>query len=158
MWWPSSRGSNRTVWYSPCLMPARASFVTPGSMIEWRGYTPGTEVTHTYEEERAAMRVVKIDDLQKEPMGTATPIHGWSGEAVSRSRQTIIRGGESENYRCSVVNFGQGATRGWHAHTCEPIRVITSGTGSVATEDEGREVAVGEVVAIRAGAGHWHGA
>ena len=84
------------------------------------------------------MRVVKIDDVQKEPMGTATPIQGWSGGAVSRSRQTIIPDGDSANYRCSVVNFSQGATTGWHAHTCDQILVITAGTGIVATEHEER--------------------
>ena len=104
------------------------------------------------------MRVVTIDNLQKEPMGTATPIQGWSGGAVSRSRQTIIPDGGSEHYRCSVVNFGQGATTGWHAHTCDQILVITAGTGIVATEQEEREVAVGDVVHIKAGERHWHGA
>ena len=104
------------------------------------------------------MRVVKIADLKEEPMGTATPIAGWTGGAVSRSRQTIIPDGDSANYRCSVVNFGQGATTGWHAHTCDQILVITGGTGIVATEQEEQEVSVGDVVHIKAGERHWHGA
>ena len=104
------------------------------------------------------MRVVTIDNLQKEPMGTATPIDGWSGGAVSQSRQTIIPDGDSANYRCSVVNFGQGATTGWHAHTCDQILVITAGRGIVATEHEEHEVGVGDVVHIKAGERHWHGA
>jgi hypothetical protein len=58
------------------------------------------------------MRVVKIAELRTEPMGEATPIGGWTGGAVSRSRQTIIPDGDSENYRCSAVNFNQGATTG----------------------------------------------
>ena len=104
------------------------------------------------------MRVVTIADLQAEPMGEATPIAGWTGGAVTRSRQTIIPDGASENYRCSVVNFSQGATTGWHAHTCDQILVITAGSGIVATEHEEREVAVGDVVHIKAGERHWHGA
>jgi quercetin dioxygenase-like cupin family protein len=103
------------------------------------------------------MRVVKIADLREEPMGEATPIAGWTGGVVTRSRQTIIREEDSENYRCSVVNFGQGATTGWHAHTCDQILVITAGTGIVATEREEREVTVGDVVHIKAGERHWHG-
>jgi quercetin dioxygenase-like cupin family protein len=104
------------------------------------------------------MRIVTIADLSKEPMGTATPIAGWTGGAVSRSRQTIIPDGDSEDYRCSVVNFDQGATTGWHAHTCDQILVITAGNGVVATEHDEREVTVGDVVHIKAGERHWHGA
>jgi len=103
------------------------------------------------------MRVVTITDLSEEPMGEATPIAGWTGGSVTRSRQTIIPDGESDNYRCSVVNFGRGATTGWHAHTCDQILVITAGAGVVATEQEEREVTVGDVVHIKAGERHWHG-
>jgi quercetin dioxygenase-like cupin family protein len=104
------------------------------------------------------MRVVNIAELQEEPLGEATPIEGWSGGAVTRSRQTIIPDGDSENYRCSVVNFSRGATTGWHAHTCDQILVITAGTGIVATEEQEQEVTVGDVVHIKAGERHWHGA
>jgi len=103
------------------------------------------------------MRVVTIADLSEEPMGEATPVAGWTGGSVTRSRQTIIPDGESDNYRCSVVNFGRGATTGWHAHTCDQILVITAGAGVVATEQEEREVTVGDVVHIKAGERHWHG-
>ena len=104
------------------------------------------------------MHVVKISELPEEPMGSATPIAGWTGGAVSRSRQTIIPDGDSDNYRCSVVNFKQGATTGWHAHTCDQILVVTGGSGIVATEYEERDINVGDVVHIKAGERHWHGA
>lgn len=104
------------------------------------------------------MHVVKITELPEESMGEATPIAGWTGGAVTRSRQTIIPDGASEDYRCSVVNFRQGATTGWHAHTCDQILVITAGSGIVATEHDEREVTVGDVVHIKAGERHWHGA
>ena len=81
------------------------------------------------------MRVVKIAELKEEPMGEATYCRMDRG-AVSRSRQTIIPDGDSDNYRCSVVNFKQGATTGWHAHTCDQILVVTGGSGIVATEHE----------------------
>lgn len=104
------------------------------------------------------MHVVRIDDLEKEPLGEATPIPGWTGGSVTRSRQTIIPDGDSANYRCSVVNFSQGSTTGWHAHDCDQILVVTSGSGVVATEDKQREINVGDVVHIKAGEKHWHGA
>jgi quercetin dioxygenase-like cupin family protein len=104
------------------------------------------------------MRVVKINEVPKESMGEATPVAGWTGGVVTRSRQTIIPDGDSENYRCSVVNFSQGSTTGWHTHNCDQILVITSGSGIVATETEEHEVTVGDVVQIKAGERHWHGA
>jgi quercetin dioxygenase-like cupin family protein len=104
------------------------------------------------------MRVVKLHDLQEKPMDSATPIPGWTGGAVSRTRQTIIGDGQSENFRCSVVNFSKGATTGWHVHDCDQILMVTSGRGMVATEKEEREIAVGDVVHIKAGERHWHGA
>ena len=104
------------------------------------------------------MRVLKINDLPEEAMGTATPIAGWSGGAVSRTRQAIIGDGQSQHFRCNVVNFSAGATTGWHVHDCDQILVVTAGRGIVANETEQREIAVGDVVHIRAGERHWHGA
>src|SRR5262245_59348564 len=80
------------------------------------------------------MRVVRLDTLPKEPLGEATPIAGWTGGPVTRTRQTIIPDNASDDYRCSVVNFSAGATTGWHAHTCDQILVVTAGTGIVANE------------------------
>src|SRR5690242_7549688 len=104
------------------------------------------------------MRVMKIDDLPHKPMGTATPIEGWTGGDVNRTRQELIADGQSENFRCNVVNFSPGATTGWHAHDCDQILVVTGGKGFVANETERREIAVGDVVQIKAGERHWHGA
>ena len=59
------------------------------------------------------MKVVTLKDIPNVPMEGAEPIEGYTGP-VSRSRQTIIRSGESANYNCSVVNFSQGCTTGWH--------------------------------------------
>jgi quercetin dioxygenase-like cupin family protein len=104
------------------------------------------------------MRVVHINALPEESMGEATPIAGWTGGPVTRTRQTIVPDAASEHFRCSVVNFGPGATTGLHAHTCDQILIITAGTGIVATEHEAHEVTVGDVVHIKAGEKHWHGA
>jgi len=104
------------------------------------------------------MRVLKIDDLPKQPMGTATPIAGWTGGEVRRTRQELITDGQSGNFRSNVVNFSAGATTGWHAHDSDQILVVTAGRGVVASETEEREIAVGDVVHIKAGERHWHGA
>jgi len=98
-----------------------------------------------------------LKDIPNVPVEGAERIEGWSGP-VSRSRQTIIQPGDSANYNCSVVNFSQGCTTGWHTHTCDQILVVTSGSGMVATEHEKREINVGDVVHIKAGERHWHGA
>ena len=66
------------------------------------------------------MRVVKLADIPHEDMGEATPIPGWTGGSVTRTRQTIIPSGDSKNYNCSIVNFSLGSTTGWHTHDCEP--------------------------------------
>ncbi len=51
------------------------------------------------------MRVVRLNALPEEPLGEATPIAGWTGGSVTRTRQTIIPDNASDDYRCSVVNF-----------------------------------------------------
>ena len=91
-------------------------------------------------------------------MGTGDTDTGWTGGAVSRTRQAMIADGQSDNFRCNVVNFSAGATTGWHAHDSDQILVVTAGRGIVASETEQREITVGDVVHIKAGERHWHGA
>ncbi len=57
-----------------------------------------------------------------------------------------------------MVNFREGATTGWHTHNCDQILVVTSGRGMVATGEEEREITLGDVVHVKAGERHWHGA
>jgi quercetin dioxygenase-like cupin family protein len=72
--------------------------------------------------------------------------------------QPIVPGETSKNFNCSIVNFGRGARNKFHSHTSDQVLVITDGIGIVATDDEQREVAVGDIVHIPAGEKHWHGA
>ena len=104
------------------------------------------------------MHVVTLSEIPEQDLGEATPIAGWTGGSVTRTRQTIIPAGESGNYNCSVVNFSLGSTTGWHSHDCDQILVVTHGSGMVATENEEREINVGDVVHVKAGENHWHGA
>jgi quercetin dioxygenase-like cupin family protein len=103
------------------------------------------------------MKVVTLNDIPNVPMDGAERIAGWTGP-VSRSRQPVLNAGDSENYNCGVVNFNQGSTTGWHTHTCDQLLIVTSGSGMVANEREQREINVGDVVHIKAGERHWHGA
>lgn len=103
------------------------------------------------------MKVVTLKDVPDLPVEGADRIEGWTGP-VSRSRQTILETGESKNFNCSVVNFSQGCTTGWHVHNCDQLLVVVSGSGMVANEHEQREINVGDVVRIEAGERHWHGA
>jgi quercetin dioxygenase-like cupin family protein len=84
------------------------------------------------------MKVVTLKDIPNVPMEGAEPIEGHTGP-VSRSRQTIIPPGDSANYNCSVL-------------------IVTSSSGIVANEREQHEINVGDVVHIKAGERHWHGA
>ena len=104
------------------------------------------------------MKVVTLKDIPNLPVdGAAVPIEGYSGP-VQRSRQTILAAGESKNYNCSVVNFSQGCTTGWHTHDCDQLLIVVSGEGMVANEHEKKEIKPGDVVQIKAGERHWHGA
>ena len=104
------------------------------------------------------MKVVTLKNIPDLPVEGADRIEGWTGP-VSRSRQTIIEPGDSGNYNASVVNFSQGCTTGWHTHTCDQILVVTSGSGMVAVEGgTPQEINVGDVVHIKSGERHWHGA
>ena len=48
----------------------------------------------------------------------------------------------------------------WWTHTqnCDQVLIVTSGSGMVPNEREQREIKVGDVVHIKAGERHWHGA
>jgi quercetin dioxygenase-like cupin family protein len=104
-----------------------------------------------------AMKVVTLSNIPNVPVEASGRIEGWTGP-ISRTRQTIIEPGDSANYNCSVVNFSQGCTTGWHTHDCDQVLVVTSGSGMVATEHDQHEINVGDVVHIKAGERHWHGA
>jgi quercetin dioxygenase-like cupin family protein len=104
------------------------------------------------------MRVVRIANVEHIPLGPAAAVPGWTGGEVHRTRQPIIPEGESDFFNASIVNFQTGAQTGWHRHSSDQILVITTGNGTVADETHEVEVGVGDVVQIKAGENHWHGA
>jgi 4-carboxymuconolactone decarboxylase len=104
------------------------------------------------------MKVVTLKDIPTVPAeGAAERTDGWTGP-VFRTRQTIVEPGESANFNCSVVNFSKGCNTGWHVHDCDQMLIVTSGSGIAATEHEQHEINVGDVVQVKAGERHWHGA
>ena len=104
------------------------------------------------------MKVIRIAEVEPVPIDTATPIPGWTGGEVRRTRQPLLPEGASKDFNSSVVNFQRGATTGWHTHASDQILVVTSGVGIVANEHEQHEITVGDVVHIQVGENHWHGA
>jgi quercetin dioxygenase-like cupin family protein len=66
--------------------------------------------------------------------------------------------GLSEHLKVSVVSFQAGGRNTFHTHESDQLLIITEGEGTVATESEEHDVAVGDVVFIPAGEQHWHGA
>lgn len=104
------------------------------------------------------MRVVRVSEVQEENDPKVSPVPGWTGGPVTRAGQVIIPVGMSKNFKCSVVNCNRGATSGFHTHSADQILIITAGIGIVATEQEEREVTVGDIVYLPGGERHWHGA
>ena len=105
------------------------------------------------------MRVVRISEVQEEPMPTNTsPVPGWTGGAVTRTGQEILPPGMSEYFNCGWRNFSRGATESFHTHSTDQLLIITAGIGIMATEQEERKVTVGDIVHLPAGEKHSHGA
>jgi len=96
------------------------------------------------------MHIANVESTKKEAF--TSPL--FTGSDVTR--QDLAAG--SQEYSCSVVNFGKGVRNKFHSHDHEQILIITSGKGIVATETEEKTVAVGDVIIIPAGEKHWHGA
>ena len=97
------------------------------------------------------MRVKRITAAGRER--SANPIFRGTVES-----QTAVGEEDSRDLRLSEVAFKDGGRNTWHMHSCDQILVVTSGSGMVATEHEQRDINVGDVVHIKAGERHWHGA
>lgn len=96
------------------------------------------------------MKVVRMNDVPKQP--ATSPL--FTGPNVTR--QALAP--ESEHYNVGIVNFGVGTRNKWHTHESDQLLIVTGGKGFVATEQEEREVTVGDFVFVPAGEKHWHGA
>ena len=104
------------------------------------------------------MRVVRISQVEAEPNDNVRPVPGWTGGEVTRTHQEILPPGMSEYLNCGWRNFSRGATERFHTHSTDQLLIITAGIGIMATEQEEREVTVGDIVHLPAGEKHSHGA
>jgi quercetin dioxygenase-like cupin family protein len=91
-----------------------------------------------------------MNDVPKHPL--VTPL--FTSEDVT-VQPLIPEGGD---YNMSVVNFGRGVRNKFHIHESDQVLIVTGGKGIVATEQEQRIVAVGDIILFPAGETHWHGA
>jgi len=96
------------------------------------------------------MQVVNMQSVAK--VKIESPL--FTGPEVSR--QTLLP--DSQDFKVDIVNFGQGVRNKFHAHDHEQVLIVTSGRGYIATENETKEITVGDIVLIPAGEKHWHGA
>ena len=73
----------------------------------------------------------------------------------------VNRGVQLENgerLRIGLVKFSPGGRTKWHTHDFEQGLIIVEGKGIVATEEQENVVEAGDVVIVRLGEKHWHGA
>ena len=98
------------------------------------------------------MIVVRMSEVAEEPAVSAL----FTGNPVTR--RAIFQPGDSQDFNFGVVSFSAGSRNKFHTHTSDQVLIVTEGVGTVATEQERRTVTVGDVVLIRAGENHWHGA
>jgi len=62
------------------------------------------------------------------------------------------------DYNVSWVHFPDGVMNKFHTHTSDQVLIVTQGAGKVATENEEVEIKEGDVVLVKKGEKHKHGA
>ena len=95
------------------------------------------------------MKVVRASDGQTERGKTFT------GETWQTH---LLPAQEPEGTRVTLVRFEDGSRTNWHVHPGEQVLYILEGEGRVGKEDEEHLVYPGDVVYIKRGERHWHGA
>jgi quercetin dioxygenase-like cupin family protein len=97
------------------------------------------------------MKVMKPEQVKPEPVSSAL----FTGAV---SRRTLVPENESAFFNMSIVEFPKGVRNKFHAHESDQVLIVTKGRGIVATDKEQRPVGVGDVIHVKAGEKHWHGA
>ncbi len=96
------------------------------------------------------MKVIHIDDIEKVENSSAlftAPV----------TLQAAVTDQEADN-NIVYVNFPDGIANKFHTHNHDQILVVTEGKGFIQTKTERQEIVVGDVVLIKAGEVHKHGA
>ena len=69
------------------------------------------------------MKVVKIDGVPREPFG------GSLFTGIDVTKQALLS--DSNDFTCSIVNFGKGVRNKFHVHDTDQILIVTRGRGVV---------------------------
>ncbi len=96
------------------------------------------------------MQVAKASEAQ-DARATGSLFMGEVNRGVALEQGT-------ERLRIGLVKFSPGGRTKWHTHDFEQGLIIVAGKGIVATEDEEHVVEAGDVVVVKLGEKHWHGA
>lgn len=96
------------------------------------------------------MKVIQVKDLSKEEITSSL----FTGPVTVQSPVTNKESQLDVNY----VHFSEGVRNKFHTHSNDQILIVTEGHGIVETEDERKEIGVGDVVLVPAGEKHRHGA
>ena len=72
--------------------------------------------------------------------------------------QSILEHEDSNNFNFAIVNFPASTRTKFHIHSGDQILIITDGVGKVCNDEEEHDVKRGDMVLIKAGENHWHGA
>lgn len=96
------------------------------------------------------MKIVNMKETAKNDLNA--PI--FTGPGVTRQ----VLAPESDEFDVDLVNFPEGVRNKFHTHDSDQVLIVISGKGIVASEEQEREVIVGDVIYIPAGEKHRHGA
>lgn len=96
------------------------------------------------------MQVAKASDTQ-DARATGSLFMGEVNRGVALDQGT-------ERLRIGLVKFSPGGRTKWHTHDFEQGLIIVAGKGIVATEQQEHVVEAGDIVVVKLGEKHWHGA
>ena len=97
------------------------------------------------------MQVTRLPDAEPEEMT------GDVQRSTATKRPGLADTFEDVTVRSAEVTFRPGERTRWHTHDGIQVLYVTEGPGVVATRDEEREVAAGDLVLFPPGEEHWHG-
>jgi quercetin dioxygenase-like cupin family protein len=98
------------------------------------------------------MRIVNIGKPLPDSTGD-NPM--FRGEVHMRP---LVAPPEAEIVRVLEVTFRPGGRTVWHTHSADQYLLVTNGHGFIATSEERREIATGDLVFVPAHERHAHGA
>jgi len=96
------------------------------------------------------MKVLHLDEIPEEKIDTrlftdpVTMQHGVTDKEA--------------DYNVSWVHFPDGVRNKFHTHSSDQVLIVTEGKGMVATEEEEVEIKEGDIVLVKKGEKHRHGA